>query len=124
MLTPIDDVPPIAGAVSVASAPDKTIAVMFYGNSGTLLYTVPTGRKFVGNFWGTNAVEGYVVSKGGSYVSGSNQNNFAQSQWPPYHGSTTGSTADAILTLNDGDMLYSGPSTNYRVRVVGVESDA
>tara|TARA_S200002703_G_scaffold131908_1_gene119573 strand:+ start:78 stop:452 length:375 start_codon:yes stop_codon:yes gene_type:complete len=123
MLTPIDDAQPVSGATVVASAPDKTVAIMHYGSSNTLLYTVPAGRTWVGCFWGTNAVEGYVVPSGSTFTSGQNNSNSIQSMWPPYIGSTTGSTADAVLTLQAGDMLYSGTSTNYRVRIVGVESD-
>ena len=41
--------------------------------------------------------------------------------WPPYDVNYT--EGSAVLELNAGDALYSGGSTNYRVRVVGIESD-
>lgn len=120
MLSPIDDEVPVVGTADT-SEPDKTILQQFYGNSGTLLYTVPTGRKFRGNFWPTNSVPGYIVTGGASLNNQQNANVTGQSQWPPYdHTYTEGST---VLELNAGDALYSGASNNYRVRVVGIESD-
>lgn len=114
-----------AGAGSTATPP-KTIAIGFYGSTGTLVYTVPTGRKFVGNFWNaaTGSVDaGFVVLAGASVdLSTTNFNSSTQSTWPPYSGQYP--DYSVVLTLNAGDTLYSSPNSNVRVRIMGVESDA
>ena len=120
MLSPIDDEVPIVGTTATKE-PVKTILQMFYGTTGTLLYTVPTGRKFKGYFWPTNSVPGYIVTGGGSLNNSQNGTYTGQSMWPPYDVNYT--EGSAVLELNAGDALYSGGSTNYRVRVVGIESD-
>jgi len=121
MLTPIDTpAEAVAGATAQA---DSSVMCMFYGTQGTLIYTVPAGRKFKGYFWpsGVN-YDGFVVLAGGSFVNNQNSNRSNQSSWPPYSENYINGTTE--LTLHAGDALYSGAYSNYRARVVGVESDA
>lgn len=123
MLTPVDDEVPLVGT-GETSEPDKTILQMFYGASATLLYTVPAGRKFKGHFWPTNSVEGYVLTSGATLTNSQNGTYTGQSMWPPYGAGASYTDGAVVLELNAGDALYSGANTNYRVRVVGIESDA
>lgn len=122
MLTPIDDVIPVA-ATGVAAQADLSVICMVYGSSGTLIYTVPAGRVFKGYFWpsGVN-YDGFIVLSGGSFVNNQNSNRSNQSSWPPYSEANANGTPE--LTLHAGDALYTGAYSNYRARVVGVESDA
>ena len=109
-------------ATTAAAQPNKTILQMFYGSAATLLYTVPEGRKFKGHFWPTNSIEGYVVTGGATVNNSQNGTYTGQSMWPPYSEQYTDGTP--VLELNAGDAVYSGANNNYRVRLVGVESDA
>lgn len=124
MLTPIDDE---SGAEAVATTttptPDSTVTCMTYGSQGTLIYSVPAGRKFKGYFWASGVnYDGFVVLSGGSFVNNQNSNRSNQSTWPPYLNPNQNGTPE--LTLHAGDALYTGAYSNYRARVVGVESDA
>lgn len=127
MLTQIQ-APVASTSSSATTAPqaDKTIAIGFYGSSGTLVYTVPAGRKFVGNFWnaaGGSVDAGYVVLSGASIdLSTTNFNSSTQSTWPPYSGQYP--DYSVTLTLRAGDKLHSSPNNSVRVRINGVESDA
>lgn len=115
MLSPIDDTPIVAGA---SSAPDKQICASGTG-SNTVVYTVPTGRKFVG--WASNN-EGHS----GSY--------WAQLETSAgvavrhYSGFSTSPTQyktgipSPELTLLAGTIVKVGNGNT--VYVFGVESDA
>ena len=112
-----------AEAAGAAPTPDSTVMGQFYGSSASLLYTVPDGRKWVGYFWpeGVN-YPGYVLKAGGTLQNQQNSNYSTQTQWPPYSENYVNGTPE--LTLFAGDSLYSGANNNYRVRFIGVESDA
>lgn len=106
-----------------AGLPDSTVTCMAYGTQGTLIYTVPAGRKFKGYFWASGVnYDGFVVQSGGSFVNNQNSNRSNQSTWPPYSEVNQNGTPE--LTLHAGDALYTGAYSNYRARVAGVESDA
>ena len=112
-----------AQAAGAAPTPDSTVMGQFYGSSGTLIYTVPEGRKFVGYFFPDSAsYPGYILKAGGTLQNQSNGNYSTQTSWPPY--STQYTDGTPVLTLHAGDSLYSGGNNNYRVRFIGVESDA
>jgi|TARA_R100000149_G_C5812558_1_gene95221 hypothetical protein len=115
MLSPIDDTPIAAGTVS---APDKQICASGTGVN-TVVYTVPTGRKFVG--WA------------------SNENSATGSYWTQLETSAgavvrhySGFSASAVqyktgipspeLTLLAGTIVKVG--NGQTVYVFGVESDA
>lgn len=121
MLTPVDQT--AASSSGPTTTPDSSVMCMFYGTTGTLIYTVPTGRKFKGYFWpaGVN-YDGFVVLAGGTLTNNQNVTLSNQSSWPPYSEANANGTTE--LTLHAGDALYTGPYSNYRARVVGVESDA
>lgn len=120
MLTPIDEVV----TTTTVSLPAKTIAQMYYGNANTLIYTVPTGRVFEGHIWGDNVTyQHYIVVSGATLTTGTNNTNSTQTTWPSVLSSYIGA-ADAKIKLHAGDAIYSGPNSNYRVRVLGEERDA
>tara|TARA_B100001939_G_scaffold316179_1_gene301928 strand:- start:5918 stop:6271 length:354 start_codon:yes stop_codon:yes gene_type:complete len=117
MLTPLDET-----VETTAPSPDKTILSQYYGSANGLMYTVPTGRKFTGYLWGHSSIEQFIVLSGGTLNNSSNAVSSTQSMWPPYSENYTNGTPQ--LTLRAGDAIYSGSSSNYRARLVGVESDA
>ena len=120
MLSPIDEAPVVVGA---AAAPAKTIAQMFYGSAGTLMYTVPDGRKFEGYAWSQNSYEIFIVPADGQFVdTGTNSIRTGQGGWSPYSGQYHDYTP--VLKLLPGDSVYSGPANNQRYRLTGTESDA
>lgn len=120
MLTAIDEVV----TTTTTSVPSKTIAQMYYGNSNTLVYTVPTGRVFEGHIWGDNVTyQNYIVVNGASVVTNQNNTVSTQATWPSIFNSNIGA-ADAKIKLHAGDAVYSGPNSNYRLRVFGEERDA
>ena len=112
-----------AESAGAAPTPDSTVMGQFYGSSASVIYTVPEGRKWVGYFFPESAnYPGYILKAGGTLVNNQNQTYSTQTQWPPYSENYTNGTP--VLTLHAGDSLYSGPNNNYRVRFIGVESDA
>lgn len=113
MLTPIDDVVQVAGATAQA---DKQIASSGSGNN-TLLYTVPSGRKFTG--W-ASSVSGtsssYFILLEAAGVSVYHYSGFSTAP------STNMPPDSPVLTLLAGTSIKNGGgSTGY---VFGVESDA
>ena len=112
-----------AQAAGATPNPDSSVMGQFYGSSGTLIYTVPEGRKFVGYFYPESvSYPGYILKAGGTHQSQQNGTYSTQTMWPPYSEQYTNGTPQ--LTLFAGDSLYSGDNNNYRVRFIGVESDA
>ena len=110
----------VAGAVS---SPPKTIAQQFYGSSGTLMYTVPAGRKFEGHAWSTNNYPLFIVPADGQFIdTGQNSIRTSMGEWSPFSGQYNDYTP--VLTLQAGDSIYSGPTNNQRYRLTGTESDA
>tara|TARA_B000000532_G_C18868581_1_gene407399 strand:+ start:1105 stop:1452 length:348 start_codon:yes stop_codon:yes gene_type:complete len=115
MLSPIDDAP-VSATASASSGVDKQI-VATGTNNGTIVYTVPAGRKFVG--WASNDTQqngSYWVSleKDGVAV-----RHYSQFSWNP----TSYQTIPApVLTLLAGTVVKVGNGNT--VYVFGVESDA
>tara|TARA_Y100001963_G_C6679720_1_gene399252 strand:- start:278 stop:646 length:369 start_codon:yes stop_codon:yes gene_type:complete len=109
-----------AGAVS---SPAKTITVQFYGSGGTVMYTVPAGRKFEGHAWSQNNYPLFIVPADGQFIdTGTNSIRTSMGEWAPY--ATQYNDYTPVLKLQAGDSIYSGPVNNYRFRITGTESDA
>lgn len=113
MLTPIDDAPVVAGATAQA---DKQISAS--GNTANaVLYTVPSGRRFLGwasNGNGTSSGNYMLLVAGGVEV-----HHYSGFSTIP----TTNMPADSPqFTLLAGSSIKNG-SSNYGY-VFGVESDA
>ncbi len=113
MLTPIDDAPAVAGATAQA---DKQIAATAQ-NNGTVVYTVPAGRKFVG--WASN-----TNSSNGSYWASLEAGGVAVRHYSQFsYGPVNYQTIDSpVLTLLAGTTVKVG--NGQTVYVFGVESDA
>lgn len=113
MLTPIDDVLQVAGTTAQA---DKQIAATGSSND-TLLYTVPSGRKFIG--WASSASgtsSSYYIKLEAGGTSVYHYSGFSTSP------STNMPPDSPVLTLLAGTSVKNGGgSTGY---VFGVESDA
>tara|TARA_Y100001970_G_scaffold257205_1_gene335667 strand:+ start:30505 stop:30873 length:369 start_codon:yes stop_codon:yes gene_type:complete len=109
-----------AGAVS---SPPKTITQQFYGTGGTLMYTVPAGRKFEGHAWNENNYPLFIVPADGQFIdTGTNSIRTSMGEWGPFAGQYYDYTP--VLKLQAGDSIYVGPTNNQRYRITGTESDA
>ena len=112
MLSPIDDAPISAGTTS---APDKQICASGNG-ANTVVYTVPTGRKFTGwasNGNGTSSSYWAQLEAGGVVVR--HYSGFSTSP------SSNGPPDSPVLTLLAGTVVKVG--NGQTVYVFGVESD-
>lgn len=111
MLTPIDDVPIVAGTTPKA---DKQIAAEGSSNN-TVVYTVPAGRKFVG--WASN-------TNNGSYWANLESGGVAVRHYGTFSASPTTNRYEenSVLTLLAGTTVKVG--NGQTVYVFGVESDA
>lgn len=112
-----------AQAAGAVSSPAKTIAQQFYGTGGTLMYTVPAGRRFDGHCWSENSNPLFIVPADGQFIdTGTNSTRTSMGEWAPFSGQYNDYTP--VLTLQAGDSIYSGPTNNQRYRLTGTESDA
>ena len=126
----------ITSATGGAAAP-TTVSVRLYGNHNqVLMYTVPTGKKFVGKI-GTNTTSGtsYYISvlKSGGDISAGTDLVPVVSRW--FLGTNMSSTSNAgnvsiggdegSITLQAGDTLYTdNTSATLTYYILGTESDA
>lgn len=115
MLSPIDDAP-VSAATAASSGGDKQI-VAVGSSSGTIVYTVPAGRKFVG--WASNQ-----SSYNGSYWVSLEKDGIAVVHYSQFSFQPTSyQTIPApVLTLLAGTVVKVGNGST--VYVFGVESDA
>jgi hypothetical protein len=97
-----------AGAAS--STPPKQIAISNTASAGATMYTVPTGRKFIGRF--TTTSTGQPTKINGVNI------------YPYYGGSTAVAQAGALgeWTLVAGTVVSE--NTSNQTTIVGVEYDA
>lgn len=119
MLTPIDDVQPVAtssGSTATTATPDTQI-VVYSGTANAVMYTVPAGRKFRGYIGHQYGRQSYYlnITSGSSEVRhygslGAEPTNYKD-------------TPMAIIDLVAGTSVKASPngSRNY---ILGVESDA
>lgn len=97
-------------STAVGAAAQKQIAVQGTDTANVVLYTVPTGRKFIGSF-APNSLATSQVFINGTYI----RLNVSQ---------TSGSVTSAIpVTLIAGTVIMSVGSP-YACGLFGVESDA
>ena len=100
----------LSSAVGIAALPgdDKQIAVRLTGSATTVLYTVPSGRKFKGMLTTSRETDtsGTIIA----YINGRHV------QYMPKSG-------PIYLELAAGAVVTCG-STSYATGVFGVESDA
>ena len=114
-----------AQVADAVSSPAKTITVQFYGSGGTVMYTVPAGRKFEGHAWSENNYRLFIVPADGQFIdTGTNSTRTTMGEWAPSGYQGTYNDYTPVLKLQAGDSIYSGPVNNYRFRVTGTESDA
>lgn len=106
------------------ATPPKTIAVRQYSGSTTLMYTVPSGRKFVG-YIGSFANHGYwmFVTPAGETVN--NGTTSIQKYGSYFHEATSNMwTSDRPMTLHAGDMVHSSnQGGNGNWMILGEETD-
>ena len=120
------DAPTTGGGGAAASAPPKTITVRNYSGNTALMYTVPTGRKFVGyvgSFSGYQhyhfiTASGQTVNNGTTsiqryghfFARGESNNSYHQSDRP--------------ITLHAGDQIHTtNNGGNHNTMVLGEETD-
>lgn len=99
----------ISEAGTSSAAADKTISIIFNAVASSVMYTVPTGRKFVGKVW-TNTNNAYAIINGQTYY------------YP--HGSSYYARTPLDVVLNAGDVVKSSTNTSDYSMILGVESDA
>ena len=94
---------------TLQSGADKSIVKMVNATAQTILYTVPTGRKFKGKIW-TNQSSYYGNING-------------LDMHTPY-GSSYYSHKELDIELVAGDVVRSSATTSDYSHLVGIESDA
>lgn len=94
---------------TLQSGADKSIVKMVNATAQTILYTVPTGRKFKGKIW-TNQSSYYGNING-------------VDMHTPY-GSSYYSHKELDIELVAGDVVRSSATTSDYSHLVGIESDA
>ena len=121
MLTPVDDAAPAAATTTttIEPAPDKQICVMSTTSSG-VVYTVPSGRKFVGYVGHEYGLQGYYFQ-----ITTTGTTNTTIRYWggvgaEPYNYRSLTTVEHTFLA---GTSVKNSPS-GQRCYVIGVESDA
>ena len=126
----------ITSAAGGGAAP-TTVSIRLYGNhSLVLMYTVPTGKKFVGKI-GTNTTSGTsyyisVLKSGGDTSAGTDLVPVVSRWFLGTHmsgSSNSGNVSiggdEGSITLQAGDTLYTdNNSGNLSYYILGTESDA
>lgn len=99
----------VAETTGSDASPDKTISIVFNAIASSVMYTVPTGRKFVGKVW-TNTNNAYAIINNNTYY------------YP--HGQSYFDRLPLDIVLNAGDTVKSSTTTSDYSMILGVESDA
>lgn len=99
----------LTSSSATTATPDKSIVKRINATAQTILYAVPTGRKFRGKIW-TNQAQWY-----------GNINGF--DMYTPY-GSSYYAHRELDIELVEGDVVRSSPTTSDYSHLVGIESDA
>ena len=99
----------IAATSSATATAAKSINVKVNNTASTVMYTVPTGRKFKGHLW-TNANDYFGVI------------NEVQMRHP--YGHTSYQKPMLPIELTAGDVIKSSPTTSDYTHLQGLESDA
>ena len=124
MLTPVDDAAPASATTTttIEPAPDKQICVMSTTSSG-VVYTVPSGRKFVGLAGHNYGIQGssYYIEITSDGTSANTVRYYGPLGAEPYNYRVPSHSSD--LTLLAGTSIKNSPNGS-NCYVLGVESDA
>lgn len=99
----------LSSIATTSATADKSIVKRVNATAQTILYAVPTGRKFKGKIW-TNQASYY-----------GNINGF--DMYTPY-GSSYYAHRELDIELVAGDVVRSSPTTSDYSHIVGIETDA
>lgn len=92
-----------------AAAAPKGIAVQVQGSAQTVLYTVPTGRRFKGHLW-TNNTSYYGVINGAQMHTGYTSSYYYLTPLP--------------IEIGAGDVVKASPTNSDYTMLQGIEFDA
>ena len=99
----------LTSSTSTSATPDKSIVKRVNATAQTILYAVPTGRKFKGKMW-TNQASYYGNING-------------LDLYTPY-GASYYAHRELDIALAAGDIVRSSPTTSDHSHLIGIESDA